>query len=57
MQSGWKETLELDPCEMEVVTPDGAGPGGPRGVTELLKTCPECGARLKKEKLPIRIFN
>lgn len=57
MQSGWKETLDLDPCEMEVVTPDGAAPGGPRGVTELPKTCPECGARLKKEKLPIRIFN
>ena len=54
---GWKETLELDPCEMEVITLDGALPSGPRSVTELPKTCPECGARLKKEKLPVHIVN
>ena len=54
---GWKETLELDPCEMEVITLDGAPPSGPRSVTELPKRCPECGARLNKKKLPIPVFN
>ena len=54
---GWKETLELDPCEMTTITLDDAPPTGPRSVTELPKNCPECGARLKKEKLPVRIIN
>jgi predicted nucleic-acid-binding Zn-ribbon protein len=54
---GWEETLELDPCEMDVITLDGEAPKGPRSVTELPNRCPECGARLKKEKLPIRVVN
>ena len=54
---GWKETLELAPCEMDVITLDDEPPRGPRSVTELPKRCLECGARLKKEKLPIRVVN
>ena len=54
---GWEETLELDPCEMDVITLDGEAPKGPRSVTELPKRCPKCGAKLKKEKLPIRVVN
>ena len=54
---GWKETLELAPCEMDVITLDDEPPRGPRSVTELPKRCPECGVRLKKEKLPIRVVN
>ena len=54
---GWEETLELDPCEMDVITLDGESPKGPRGVTELPKRCPECGARLTKKKLPFKVFN
>ena len=54
---GWQETLELSNCEMDVITLDGEAPKGPRSVTELPKRCPECGARLKKEKLPIRVVN
>lgn len=54
---GWEETLELTPCEMDVITLDGEAPKGPQSVTELPKRCPECGARLKKEKLPIRVVN
>ena len=53
----WKETLELNNCEMEVITLDGKAPNGPRSVTELPKKCPECGARLNKKKLPIPVFN
>ena len=56
-QCGWKETLELAPCEMDVITLDGEAPKSLRSVTELPKRCPECGARLKKEKLPIRVVN
>ena len=54
---GWKETLELDPCEMDVITLDDEPPKGPRSVTELPKRCLTCGARLTKTKLPITIFN
>ena len=54
---GWKETLELDPCEMEMITLDGKAPSGPRSVTELPERCPECGGRLSRKKLPINIFN
>jgi predicted RNA-binding Zn-ribbon protein involved in translation (DUF1610 family) len=54
---GWKETLELTPCEMEVITLDGEAPKGPRSVTELPKRCPACGAKLTKTKLPITVFN
>lgn len=54
---GWKETLELSNCEMEVITLDDEPYRGPRSVTELPKHCPNCGDKLKKEKLPIRIIN
>ena len=54
---GWKETLELDPCEMDVITLDGEPYRGPRTVTELPKRCPTCGAKLTKKKLPITVFN
>ena len=54
---GWKELLELAPCEVDVITPDGEPYRGPRIVTELPKRCPACGARLKKEKLLIPVFN
>ena len=54
---GWKETLELSNCEMEVITLDGEAPKWPRSVTELPKKCPECGARLNRKKLPITVFN
>ena len=54
---GWRETLELSSCEMDVITLDDNAPKGPRTVTELPKRCPECGARLDKKKLPIPVFN
>ena len=54
---GWKETLELDPCEMDVITLDGEAPKCPQSVTELPKRCPKCGAKLTKKKLPISVFN
>ena len=54
---GWKETLELSNCEMEVITLDGEPYRGPRSVTELPKRCPTCGAKLTKKKLPIPVFN
>lgn len=53
----WMENLELDPCEMDVITLDDAPPSGPRQVTELPKRCPKCGARLNKRKLPISVCN
>ena len=55
---GWKEMLELDPCEMIVIpAPGKTGPSGPRQVTELPKTCLLCGTRLNKKKLPIKVWN
>ena len=54
---GWKETLELSNCEMDVITLDDDAPKGPRNVTELPKKCPECGARLNRKKIPVTIFN
>ena len=54
---GWAETLELNPCEVDVITLDDEAPKGPRSVTELPKRCPERGARLKKDKLPITVVN
>ena len=54
---GWGDILELDPCEMDVITLDGKPPRGPRCVTTLPKKCPKCNARLKKTKLPITVFN
>ena len=54
---GWKETVELTPCEMDVITLDGEPATGPRSVTELQKKCSTCGARLTKKKLPISVFN
>ena len=54
---GWKETLELDPCEMDVITLDGEPYRGPRTVTELPKKCPVCGAKLTKKKLLIPVYN
>ena len=54
---GWKETLELDPCEMEVITLSGEPPSGPRSVTELPTRCPVCGARVNRKKLPITVIN
>lgn len=54
---GWEETIELDPCEMDVITLDDEPPKGPRNVTELPKKCPLCGARLDREKLPISVLN
>jgi predicted RNA-binding Zn-ribbon protein involved in translation (DUF1610 family) len=54
---GWKETLELDPCEMDVISLSGEPDRGPRSVTRLPKKCPECGAKLQKKKLPITVFN
>ena len=54
---GWKETLELTPCEMDVITLDGSKPTVPQCVTELPKKCPECGARLNREKRPITVKN
>jgi len=54
---GWKENLELAPCEVDVITLDGEEPKGPRIVTELPKRCPECSARLTRKKLPITVFN
>ncbi len=56
-ECGWRETLELDPCEMYVITLDGEPDPGPKCVTELPETCPKCQARLKKKKLPITVFN
>ena len=54
---GWKETLELDPCEMDVITLDGESPKGPRSVTELPKHCPECGTGLNRQEIPIKVYN
>ena len=54
---GWKETFELIPCEMDVITLDGSKPSDPQCVTELPRKCPECGAGLTKKKLPTPIFN
>ena len=54
---GWKETLELDPCEMDVITLDGESPKGPRSVTELPKCCPECGTGLNRQEIPIKVYN
>ena len=54
---GWAEALELNPCEVDVITLDGEPPKGPRTVTELPKRCPKCGARLNKQKLPITVWN
>ena len=54
---GWKETLELDPCEMDVITFEGEPSKGPRSVAELPKRCPKCSARLNRQKLPIRVVN
>lgn len=54
---GWKETFELAPCEIDVITLDGETDGGPQCVTELPKRCPTCGATLTKKKLPITVFN
>ena len=54
-ECGWKETLELTPCEMDVITLDGEPATGPRSVTELPKKCPKCDARLNRKKLPIDV--
>ena len=54
---GWKETLELTPCEMDVITLDGKPTPVLQSVTELPKRCPACGTRLTKKKLPIHVFN
>ena len=35
--------------------PEGDDPDTPEVVDALPKACPKCGARLKKEKIPIRI--
>ena len=53
---GWHETLELSPCEMIVIpAPEEVTVSGPRCVTSLPKKCPNCGAKLNKQKLPIVI--
>ena len=54
---GWKETLELDPCEMDVITLDGESSRNPRNVTRLPRQCPKCNTVLNKKKLPLSVIN
>lgn len=56
-ECGWEGTFELDPCEMTEVALPGAPPDTRHHVTELPKTCPKCGARLKKTKRPVMFRN
>lgn len=54
---GWEDAFELEPCETITIALPGTPPDRWHHVTELPRRCPKCGARLKKEKLPITVWN
>ena len=54
---GWIATLELLPCEVDVITLTDDSPKGLQSVTKLPKKCPKCGGCLKKKKLPVNVCN
>ena len=52
----YEETLEIGSQDVVVhENPDCDHSNAPRMVAELPKACPKCGAKLKKEKIPVII--
>ena len=54
---GFEKTYELAKDYTVWQNPECDHSNDPEIVEELPKVCPKCGAKLKKEEIPVKIFN
>lgn len=52
---GFSKLYELEKADTVYNDPENGPSGDPEVVKELPKVCPKCGAKLKKETIPVRI--
>lgn len=53
---GFHKLYELEKESTVYHDPENGPSGNPEVVKELPKVCPQCGAKLKKETIPIKIY-
>ena len=54
---GFHKLYELEKESTVCHDPENGPSGAPEVVKELPKICPKCGAKLKKETIPVKIYH